>query len=159
MINTSRDWLSIVGQFGVVASLVFVGWQIKLDNDIAKSATFQARSALTAEFYWTIATDPVGRSAMNKLRAGDTELRADEVVAATWLWRSGKEILQNSYFQYQYGYLDEEHWAHIRRLIKTSYAIPLARSVLQDGNTRQSFQEILDDIDAEWSAEAENLAQ
>lgn len=159
MINTTRDWLSIAGQFGVIASLVFVGWQIKLDNDIAKSATYQARSALAAEYYWTIATDPVSRSAVTKMFTKDSELTDDEIVAATWLWASGKEIMQNSYYQYQNGYLDEEHWAQIRRLIKRTLKNPIAHSVFQDGNTRQSFQEELDRIEAELSAEAEAMVQ
>lgn len=109
MIKPPQDWLSIAGQFGVIASLVFVGWQVKLDNDIAKSATYQARSAVAAEFYWTFATDPVTRSALSKMGQGITELTDEETLAASWIWRSGKELLQNSYYQYQNGNLDEEH--------------------------------------------------
>jgi hypothetical protein len=31
----SRDWLLILGQFGVIALLLFVGMQIKQDHEIA----------------------------------------------------------------------------------------------------------------------------
>jgi len=34
------DWLQIVGMFGVIASLLFVGLQMKQSHEIAKSATY-----------------------------------------------------------------------------------------------------------------------
>jgi len=149
-----RDWLQILGQFGVIASLLFVGLQIKQDHEIAQSVAYQERSHVASEFYWSIATDEVARSAMRKIQNGETELSAEEADAAAWFWRSGKEILQNSYFQYQNGYLDDEHWDQIRRLIKRYIVHPSVRSVLLDGNARQSFEEILSEIDAEVSAES-----
>jgi len=152
--NQHRDWLQILGQFGVVASLVFVGLQLKQDREIAQSAAYQQRSHVASEYYWTIATDPVSRSAMTKVGNGDTELSPDEIEAVTWLWRSGKEILQNSYYQYQNGYLDEEHWEQIDQIIRRYIEHPLARSVLLDGNARKTFNDKLMEIDAEVRAES-----
>jgi len=149
-----RDWLSILGQFGMIASLLFVGLQIRQDHEIAQSVAYQERSHVAAEFYWSIATDEVARSAMRKMQDGETELSTEEADAAAWFWRSGKEIFQNSYYQYQNGYLDEEHWEQIRRLIKKYIVHPSSRSVLLDGNARQSFQEMLNEIDAEVRAES-----
>ena len=149
-----RDWLQILGQFGVVASLLFVGMQIKQDHEIAQSVAYQERSTVAAEFYWSIASDEVARSAMSKILNGETELTAEETDAALWFWRSGKELLQNSYYQYQNGYLDDEHWDQIRRLIKRNFEHPVTRSVLLDGNSRPSFQEILIEIEAEVKAES-----
>ena len=151
-----RDWLQILGQFGVIASLLFVGFQIKQDREIAQSVAYQERSHVASEFYWNIATDEVARAALGKIQNGETELSAEEADAAAWIWRSGKEIMQNSYFQYQNGYLDDEHWDQIRRLIKRYMVHPSARSVLMDGNARQSFQEMLNEIDAEVRAESDN---
>ena len=149
-----RDWLQIVGQFGVVASLLFVGLQIKQDHEIAQSVAYQERSTVAAEFYWSIGSDEVARSAWSKILNGETELTAEETDAALWFWRSGKELLQNSYYQYQSGYLDEEHWDQIRRLIKSNIGHPVTRSVLLDGNSRPSFHEILVEIEAEVKAES-----
>ena len=49
--DTSKinDWLQVVGMFGLIASLVFVGMQIKQDHQIALSGTYQARSDASAE--------------------------------------------------------------------------------------------------------------
>ena len=42
-----NDWLQVVGMFGLIASLVFVGMQIKQDHEIALSGIYQARSDAT----------------------------------------------------------------------------------------------------------------
>ena len=150
-----RDWLQIAGQFGVVASLIFVGWQIQQDRDIARSATYQARSDTAAEFYWTIASDSVSRSAMSKMLAGSAESFTDEeLIALYWVWRSGKEIMQNSWYQYEQGYLDEEHWSQIRQLIKSALNYPVAAEVLKDGYSRSSFTELVEEIEAEIQSES-----
>ena len=41
-----RDWLEIVGVFSIVASLVFVGFQIKQTQDIAIAAQYQERAKI-----------------------------------------------------------------------------------------------------------------
>jgi hypothetical protein len=41
--NVLNDWLQIVGMVAIVASLVFVGMQLKQSQDIAIAAQYQAR--------------------------------------------------------------------------------------------------------------------
>jgi len=47
MIDTAKvqDWLQIIGTFGVIASLMFVGLQMRQTHDIALSTTYQNRTA------------------------------------------------------------------------------------------------------------------
>ena len=153
--NRSRDWLQVIGQYGVIASLLFVGLQIRQDHQIAQSVAYQQRTTSAAEFYWIIGSDPIARSAMEKTLIGETDLTDEETLIARWFWRSGKELLQNSYYQYQIGFLDEEHWMQVRNIIKTAIAQPVARSILLDGNTRPSFQALLDEIQAEVNSESD----
>ena len=153
--NHSRDWLQIIGQFGVIASLLFVGFQIRQDHQIAQSVAYQQRTTTAAEFYWVIGSDPIARSAMDKTLIGETNLTAEETLAAKFFWKSGKELLQNSYYQYQIGFLDDEHWIQARNIIKAAMANPVARSILLDGNTRPSFQALLDEIEAEVESESD----
>ena len=51
MVDTSKinEWLQVVGMFGVIASLVFVGLQLKQTQQIALSNTYQARNDATVE--------------------------------------------------------------------------------------------------------------
>lgn len=151
----SRDWLQIFGQFGVIASLIFVGFQIRQDHKIAQSVAYQQRTTTAAEFYWTVGSDPIGRSAMEKTLIGESDLTAEEILAARWFWRSGKELLQNSYYQYQIGYLDDEHWSQARNIIKAGIAQPVPSSILLNGNTRPSFQALLDEIEAELKSKSD----
>jgi len=39
-----NDWMQVVGIFAVVASLIFVGLQMKQSQDIALAAQYQARA-------------------------------------------------------------------------------------------------------------------
>ena len=39
-----NDWLQLVGMVAIVASLLFVGLQLKLSQDIAIAAQYQARA-------------------------------------------------------------------------------------------------------------------
>ena len=42
-----NDWMQVIGIFALVASLIFVGYQLKQDREIAKAATYQERTSAT----------------------------------------------------------------------------------------------------------------
>ena len=52
------DWLQVLGMFGVIASLVFVGLQMKQTHDIALSNIYQTRSNATVEQAMAAANSP-----------------------------------------------------------------------------------------------------
>ena len=152
-----RDWLQILGQFGVVASLLFVGLQMKQEQEIALSAAYQARTATLNDFLTAVATNDVARSAMMKgfSSSSDTEFTVDERFAFAMLSSAGRELLQNSQYQYANGYLDEEHWQTVRRLIKQQLRSPHTREGLLGDGVRPSFRRIVEEIDRELDAEIE----
>ena len=154
-----RDWLQILGQFGVIASLLFVGLQMKQDQEIALSAAYQARTATLIDFLTAVATDEVARSAMRKgfsfSNNSATEFTVDERYAFAMLSSAGRELLQNSQYQYARGYLDEEHWQTVRRLIKQQLRSPHTREGLLGDAVRPSFRRVVEEIDRELSAEIE----
>ena len=47
--NKLNDWLQIVGLFGVIGSLIFVGIQLKQTQAIALSETYMNRSTAVAD--------------------------------------------------------------------------------------------------------------
>jgi len=150
-----RDWLQIIGQFGVVASLIFVGLQMKQDQEIALSAAYQARTATLIEFLTTLATDEVTRSALAKVTIGSGELSPEERTAQIIIGMAGRELMQNSHYQYNQGYLDEEHWQMIRQLIKRQLQNPNSRANLLNGQVRPSFRLLVEEIDRELQAQAQ----
>ena len=66
--NTSRinDWLQVVGLFGVIGSLVFVGLQMKQTQEIALSAIYQARVDSSVEHNASNASNPTYVSGIAK---------------------------------------------------------------------------------------------
>lgn len=87
--RSQRDWLQILGQFGVVASLIFVGLQMKQDHEIALSVAYQARTATLVEFLMANATDELARSAMSKSISGSTDLTPGETFTLNQLTTAG----------------------------------------------------------------------
>jgi len=149
--RSQRDWLQILGQFGVVASLLFVGLQMRQDHEIALSVAYQARTATLVEFLMAPATDDLARSAMSKSISGSTDLTPGETVTLNQLATAGIELMQNSQFQYVNGYLDEEHWQSVRQLIKRQLQIPVWRKLLLGDRVRPSFRRAVEEIDRDHS--------
>lgn len=55
--NRIQDWLQIVGMFGVIASLVFVGLEMRQTKDIAISAGYQ--EGFVSEEQWQSNLDDI----------------------------------------------------------------------------------------------------
>ena len=142
-----KDLTEFVGIAAIVASLIFVGLQMKQSQAIALSAAYQARTDTLVDFLTTAASDEVVRSGMAKSFAGDNELTSDERFAATMMNRAGVELMQNSHYQYVQGYLDEEHWRSIRNLIATQLKNPVTRGILLSDGIRPSFRRVVLEID------------
>ena len=47
-----NDWMQVVGVFAVVASLVFVGMEMRQSQKIALSAAYQAGQTQVSTFEW-----------------------------------------------------------------------------------------------------------
>lgn len=63
-----REWLEIIGIFGVVASLIFVGLEMRQSQKIALSAAYQARSDSSMAIRMAAVESEAIRSANGKLR-------------------------------------------------------------------------------------------
>jgi hypothetical protein len=77
-----NDWLQVVGMFGVIASLIFVGLQMKQTHQIALSEIYQSRSDASASMSMSTASSPELLSALSKIYSGrSAELTMPEAVA------------------------------------------------------------------------------
>ncbi len=164
------DWLQVVGLFGVIASLVFVGLQMKQDRQIALASTYQARTAtlvesmnaraanteaLSAElrFRGINPNDPVNRSSFDIPESAGvlTELqyRAGFFTAfATW------QQWNNLHYQYELGFMPQDSWSRLRSTIKRNFAQNELTAVVYDFvNSRPAFRQVVDEIIAEVEAE------
>ena len=114
-----NDWLQVFGIFALVASLIFVGMQMKLDREIALSAIYQARSDASMIIRMAPLESEALLSATAKLVFGSGEELTPEEEIAFFSRISGNLIyLENVHFQYMNGFISEEHWRTNREEIK-----------------------------------------
>ncbi len=109
------DWLQIVGMFGVIASLVFVGLQLKQSHEIALADYFQAQnSASMAHFDAMIQGQITGAG---DRRFSSEQLAPSDVRAQFWNAHWNWSALDNNHYKYRAGFLSEETWnAQLQRL-------------------------------------------
>ena len=167
--NTEKlnDWMQVLGIFALVASLVFVGIQLRQDREIAKVEIYQARASTVAEALTAAASNTDAMLAFAKTMAGGPDnqiqldgwagpLSAQEYLLAYMQSQSLLALADNSHFQYQQGFLPEDHWLSVRATLRnTLSAIPVFRSVfeLNLSGFRPGFRDELLEIIAEIDQE------
>ena len=158
-----HDWLEIIGLFGVIASLSFVGLQLKQDREIAIAAAYQARATTAIDTFLAIAANETVLRALIKAQSGDPDatvegdgfaapLTALELLAGNQATNAIANLADNSYYQYQAGFLPHEHWLAVRALIKSVIIVnPLYRIsfTARPNNFRPEFNAMMDEIVAE----------
>ena len=118
-----REWLEIIGIFGVIASLIFVGLEMRQSQKIALSAAYQARSDSSMVIRMAAVESETLQSAMGKLRQGKgfEGLSPEELSAVIGLMSGNMIYLENMHYQYVNGFISEEHWetnrAELRQLL------------------------------------------
>jgi len=112
-----KDSAELIGIAAIVASLIFVGLQMKQNQDIAIASQYQARAEATLNLQLVgIETDWVGVPALrDKISEKAT---ARDINAALWLWIQ----FDNHFYQYQAGFLDEDAWQAQLQNIQGIYA-------------------------------------
>jgi hypothetical protein len=143
-----NDWLQVIGLFGVIASLIFVGLQMKQDREIALSDAYQARTATAIDFQASVVSSPELLDAQLRVQANGFEnVSARDRILYTTYVRMGLNIYENVYFQYMNGFIDDEHWSRTQSQIRQFLLSPPNRvAIRQDidaGLWRESFSEYL----------------
>jgi hypothetical protein len=102
-----NDWMQIVGMFAIVASLIFVGLQMKQSQEIAVAAQYQTRAQTAQSMYMSLQESGTSIRVLNKTVSEMTPVERDTVENVTrWAWIH----YDNIYFQYRSGFYDEESW-------------------------------------------------
>ena len=148
-----NDWIQVIGIFALVSSLIFVGLQIKQTSEIALSQVSQARASSASEAVMTLASNEHAMSAFVKGYAGqDDSITEAEALAGYYSMVAMLYLWENNYYQYQLGFMPEDHWRNVRETVKTLMkGNSFVRSSIQRRSTslRPSMREMLDEIDAE----------
>ena len=155
----------------IVASLIFVGYQLKQDRDIANAEAFQARAFASAEHIRDFAADENAARGLIRARYSVdpdepmpaslvpeelADLPAIELFSASSHLLSAIYIWDNSHFQYTNGFLPENHWQRVRSTIEEGIRNdPVTRFALSifAYQIRPEFQMEIDLIIEELGAE------
>lgn len=155
--NKLNDWLQIIGMFSVVASLVFVGFELRQAHEISLSQAYQSRASAAVEFNSAFAANAAALSAFRKSAegAGNT-ITAEERDALTRTLFGVYFLYDNAYYQYQQGFVSDDFWLTTRRSMKAMMSNPFAESVFMerlDVAGRPEFREEVLGIQEELTSE------
>lgn len=154
-----HDWIQIVGIFAVVASLIFVGLQMKQSQEIAIAAQYQERYATAVEYWIGRSAHPSDMRRVAEIQYEEfgrpdgalNELSPEEFGIMYASARQSLVMYDNYHFQYTAGFLTEEAWETYKRQMRGFIHGPIIQWILtnQESSFRPSFiaminQEILD---------------
>ena len=145
-----NDWMQVVGIFSVVASLIFVGLQMKQTQEIALASAYQERATSSIDRMIASASSPEYTSAKAKMDRGDFDsITPEERVSLDESLAAYVVMVENHHYQYLSGFLPEEHWLRNVTEMRCAFSIPLNRDLIKGWTFRASFQKVLDEIIAD----------
>ena len=166
------DWKSIaelVGIAAIVASLIFVGLQLKQSQEIAIAEQYQNRSDAALEYFTAMTQSDetiafYANRMINYIESGAAEKSvvsiyeeegAEQLAVRYLVFRSNITVFDNYHFQYEKGFMTDDAWQPFRERLKNH----LSRS----GNAafyrgmrlgfRSSFREVCDEVLVENDAD------
>jgi len=158
-VETSKlgDWLQVLGMFGVMASLVFVGLQMKQTHEIALSNIYQTRSNATVEQAMAAAISPDLINVFAKAYSGQADhLTMQEAIALEQYLAASVTMLENNYHQFRSGFLPEEHWQRNLSELKCTLSSPVRRKMIMSWPYSESFTNVLRQITEEFDDRQED---
>ena len=142
-----NDWLQIVGMFGVIASLIFVGLQMKQAEQIALSQIYQSRSDASAGMSMSTTNSPELLGAISKVYKDRTaELTMSEAVALEHYLGANITMFENNHRQYELGFLNEDHWQRSLVELRCTLSEPLLRQMIFNWQFRDSFMQVMQSL-------------
>ena len=146
-----REWLEVIGIFGVIVSLMFVGMEMRQNQRIAISAANQARTETTVQFLTALALDPDFRAMVSKVRTDPEELTTEELFMRGRISDATLFIYENIHYQYLEGFIPEERWQGTIRLMEGGFSETSSQGIrgayMQNPEAwSDSFREVIDKI-------------
>jgi hypothetical protein len=111
-----NQWLTLVANVGVVDGFVFLGLEIQQNSDAINAQTYQSRAEAAQELSTTIMDSEHFVPLLAKLGSGLfpsdpavlAELNPEDRIRLTAFHQWMRVALDNQFYQYQRGFLDEE---------------------------------------------------
>lgn len=113
-----KDWLALVANVAVVAGIVFLGLELRQNNELLRS---ESRQALVANDVASLAANLEHLEVFEKL-VSDGELSANDQLRLSFMFALDLRNREFEYFQYKNGLLDEETWLAYRTVIEINHS-------------------------------------
>ena len=144
--------LTILANLGVIASLVFVGLQVRQEVVATRSATVLQLKDSWVQLNLASATSVDLADAFQAVETQgwkDANYRAKSLV--TGFYRTLFHNWSNAFFQYRNGTLDESQWTPHWREVVVSSNDPIARQIWSDWGHiyDDTFRELMEELIAE----------
>ena len=109
-----NHWLTLVANVGVVAGIIFLAYEIRLTRDALVGATYQQRTTAVENWDYNIAdSDNVSQAIMNYQQSGEfASLSEEDKFRLTSLGLAAFHRLDNFFYQYELGLIDQEIYEH-----------------------------------------------
>jgi hypothetical protein len=154
-----KDIAELIGIAAIVASLVFVGLQMKQSQEIAIAAQYHERAALAAEMFSNIMESGElkfwGRSSGLPATSDQT---LEDIGRELLTGKIMLTLMDNHYYQYQAGFLDEDSWhaqrSNLKRILKNTESMPRLL-ITQPGSLRTAFIDLCATLIAENESETQ----
>jgi hypothetical protein len=151
-----KDITELIGIAAIVASLLFVGLQMKQSHEIVLAEIYQARTATVMDWNHTLATSDLALSAFEKSATGQfDEINPMERRATSAMIMSALYAYENSHYQHTLGFVSQEHWDRARSTLALFMQDPIWREQIlaNTGILRPSFRQVIEEIAAETPGE------
>lgn len=143
--------VEVVGALGVIASLVFVGLQVRQSAEATRAATVLQLKQDWGQLNLTQMANPEIIDALISVRelGFDNADPRSRLVIAAW-WRTMMHNWSNAYFQYRIGTLPEEQWEALLRDMEGEARDNVVWAVWDDWNHiyDQPFRVLMDSLRA-----------
>ncbi len=151
--NKLSRWLQILGLAGLIASLLFVGLELRQSREIAIADIYQQRAALVIQVQTSMFSPEQYREAYDA-QAVDEPLTASEKSLLQFAQNPWFSYWENNHFQYQVGLLSEEQWIASRNSMWHRMQEPIYREWWETERLewRESFAQTVDEVVAELRA-------
>jgi len=123
-----NGWLQVVATIGVIASIIFLGLELRQNSDLMRAQIYQARAEIIQETFLANQESEHIVPIQVKLEQAYAEhntvaetvaaLTAEEKMRFAYFLERQIRHLDNMYYQYELGLIDEEYmawWANIVR--------------------------------------------
>lgn len=104
------DWTQLIATLGVVLSLLFVGYEIRQNTQVARAAAVQATTEQIVEWQTAVASNDDWIRIITLLNSGSTykELPPEDRMRYGWVVSATVRIMENRFRQMQLGVISAD---------------------------------------------------